>query len=199
MDFDMKETGRGTKRMQIAGDGFTITQEDRAPPDEDEGRRGVPPELVYEKYAVTREPCWACVHAFRKPQIAGENKALDDLWATYERNAESMSPPMLAKLIAEEFVRLVYEPSAANGYPCMKWPEEVVARHIGGAHSLDRRADLRNMLYVYTTVERVLAESVVTQSPTDPEYKVNDKKLKALLDLGERKLKVWSMLHNSSA
>ena len=191
---DYDKGPRATKRTIIEGDGFAIRTEDQLPPDEDEGRVGVVPEVVYEKYAVTREPCWGCVHAFRKPTQAGENKALDDLWNTYERNAESMSPPMLAKLLAAEFVRLIQKPSLENGFPCMPWPEDVIARHIGGAHTLDKKTDLRNMLWWYSTFEKVLADNVVTENRNEPGYKVNEKRLKAMLDLGERKLKVWAML-----
>jgi hypothetical protein len=198
MDLDLKLPSQGGKLMQFAGDGFNFVQKESAPVDEHAGRMGVPPEVVYEKYAVTREPCWGCIHTFRKPEVRDKNPALDKLWDTYERNADSMSPPTLAKLLEEEFNRLVYEPSIKAKEPCIKWPAEVIARHLGGFHGLDRRSDLRNMLYMYNSAEKVLADSVVTVAPNDPEFKVNEKKLKLLMELGACKIKVWSLLQNTT-
>lgn len=182
--------------MIIEHDGTTLVQEETAPPDEDEGRFGVMLTDVYEKHAVTREPCFGCEYCFRKPTNPGENKIMDDLWNTYERNRTTMSLPAQAKLLAEEFRRTYYEPAKAEGKPCMAWPEHIILRHIRD-HVVDRAADIQNTIQMYSTIEKEMANSLFTQKDGETGYRANDKSILTFLAVGEKKLKLWALLKDA--
>ena len=186
-------------RLTFEGDGFRFAHETPAPKDEDAddddaGRVGVPPAVLYEKYACTREACFGCLAVWRKPDKAGKNPAMDELWAVNERNRMEVSPPELSRILAEAYVRLIEKPAFLAGKPCSPWPRHVIERHITGAHNLDPVADLSNMLHTYKSIERAIAERVVTESTTELGYKINGKRLKQLLDVGEKKLKTYAAL-----
>lgn len=192
---DLGKEPRGWNRYEVEMDGLTIRREGDT---SDANQTPVSTKTLYEEHAKTKEPCWGCVHDFRKPTQRGENKTMDDFWDSYERNADSLSPPQLYKLLASEFVRLIYTPSVEAGIPCMTWSVESIERHFTGGHILDQRADIRNTIHVLSTFSRVLVNTVVTESDTEPGRRVNEKRLKLYLELEEKKQKLFTALRDSA-
>lgn len=184
---------RVKKRRTIETDGTRVTEEDLNEDDLD-GFAPVLFESIYEKHAVTREPCWGCIHSFRKPESPGENPTKDHLWGVFDRNKDTMSPKELAKLIHAEFRRTVYEPMRERGEACLMWPEHVILRHIEGRHGLIKSAEIAQSITALSTLERELLDGVMFQRDGVQGLKFDEKRIDSLIKIITTKQKLISTL-----
>lgn len=175
-------------------DGGRVVTEDLNDDDDMEGYAPIPFEAVYEKHAVTKEPCWGCIHTFRKPASPGLDPVMDHLWNEYEKNRDTMSPKELARHIWTEWRRLVYVPLKEKGEPCMHWPEHVILRHISGRHGLNKGAEITNSITALANLELELLDGMVMQKDGARGTKVDDKKVDSLIKIVTLKHKLLSSI-----
>lgn len=186
------------KRRQIMEtDGGRLVTEDLNDDDDMEGYIPVPFEAIYEKHAVTKEPCWGCVHTFRKPMSPGLDLIMDHLWGVYEQNRDTMSPKELARLIWTEFRRFVYIPLKSKGEECMPWPEHVILRHIQGRHGLIKSAEISQSITALSNLELELLDGMVMQKDGRPGMKIDDKKVDSLVKIIAMKAKLLTSVKES--
>jgi hypothetical protein len=182
---------KNVKRRQIVeSDGARVVTEDLNDDDDMEGYTPVPFEVIYEKHAVTREPCWGCIHTFRKPASPGEDPVMDHLWGVNERNVSSMSPKELARLIRVEWRRTVYVPLKEKGEECMEWPEHVIQRHIEGRHGLNKNAEITLSITTLSNIELEIRDSMFMQKDGVSGMRFDDKRVDSLCKIVALKQKL---------
>jgi hypothetical protein len=191
MEFSKKNAG--WERTEVELDGLVIRREGN---NSDANCTPVDAKKLHEAYSSSNERCWGCINMFRKPEQKGKNPGLDKLWMAYEQ-MDRLSPPMLWKLIADVHYKAIYEPAIKRGEPCETWPESMVEAHFVGGHTIDRHMDTRNSIHLIKTFERVLSDQIVVENE-DGKYAINEKKLKLLLDLEDRKQKMYASLQTNN-
>lgn len=158
----------------------------------------VPFHVVREKHAKLSEPCWGCIHAFRKPDDPEKDPIATKMHNVIEKNQDTTSTEQLSKLLHTEFRELVYIPLRERGQPCMDWPVDVIQRHLEGLHVVSPDAEIRNSVRFLSTVEREMLDNLFLDKEGDAPVKFNEKQVEALCKVSSVKMRWVSMMRKPS-
>lgn len=74
--------------------------------------------------------CWGCKYRFGQTRFPGKFPAMDQLWDDFQVNKGEIDPFHSARLLRQNWVKLIYGPAIDEGRKMMDWPVQVMMEHI---------------------------------------------------------------------
>jgi hypothetical protein len=188
---------RKRQKTTVEGDGFVVGIEGGGEQDDDEPEGPcVSINKIKTEYARPEIACWGCQFNFMRPTHRGKQPKMDAMWDEYIRNKDNTSLEQVAEILEALHNKLFFEPSLAEGKPCLPWPAHVIAIHLtpSSNHLFDEETDVVSMIRDYSVIAEDLKQTLFVQ--TDNGRKPHLKRLEAYNKVNSEKIKLWQLYRN---